>query len=379
MITRAEVEKLLRVCSPDSSVFSLYLRVPVDPPALRSLPGRAEGLLAAARSGAAEDRDVARARDEDRRIVRRFLEIHAREWLGHTVAIFACAEQRVAEAFVLPGPFEDRAVFATRPHVRPLLAALQRFPGYCSVVVDRQHAWVFRVTGERIDKMTLPAAADVRSGGFAGWYGLDGHRVHDRVAGPVGYRYGDTAAALGPITHAGGPLPIVIGGHPHDIPQFLGALTDEVRDQVAGRFAVDPQTVTPSRVRELAGRVISHWVAASEQRSVTQLLREQPGGLAATGLQPCLDAVNQRAARLLIVPESGMVAGFACQRCAMLSSTGADCPDWGAASVAVPDLIEEMAVTALRDGAQVEAAADPPGGIAARLRFPLAAWEARSA
>ncbi len=50
-----------------------------------------------------------------------------------------------------------------------------------------------------------------------------------------------------------------------------------------------------------------------------------------------------------------------------------------ACSVTVPDLIEEMAVAALGDGAQVEAAANPPGGIAARLRFPLATWEAPTA
>jgi Bacterial archaeo-eukaryotic release factor family 10 len=379
VITQGEVEKLLRVRSSDSSVFSLYLRVPTDPPSLRSLPGRAEGLLAGARSGAAEERDVAQARDEDRRIVRRFLEIHAREWLGHTVAIFACGGQRLAEAFVLPGTFEDRAVFATRPHVRPLLLALQRSPGYCAVVVGRQHAWVFRVTGERIDKLTLPAAPSVRGTRFGGWYGLQARRVNDRVTELARHHYRDAAAALGAITRAGGQLPIVIGGHPHDIPQFADELTDDVRDQVVGRFDLDPRTTTPSRVRELAGRIISQWAGAREQHSVTQLLREQPAGLAAIRLQPCLDAVNQRAAKMLIVPENGMIAGFACHRCAMLSSTGTDCPDWGAASVAVPDLIEEMAVTALRDGAQVAAAADPPGGIAARLRFPLAAWEARSA
>jgi len=379
MITQAEVEKLLRVRSADSSVLSLYLGVPLDPPALRSLPGRAERLLAAARSGAAEDRDVAEARDEDRHIVRRMLEIHAREWLGHTVAIFACGGRRLAEVFVLPGPFEDRAVFATRPHVRPLLLALQRSPGYCAVVVDRQHAWVFRVAGERIDKMTLPAAPSIPGTRFGGWYGLEAHRVNDRVIELAGHHYRDTAAALGPITRADGPLPIVIGGHPHVISQFLDELTDGVRDQVVGQFAVDPHTMTPSRVRELAGQVISNWAGAREQHSVTQLIREQPDGLAAVGLQPCLDAVNQHAAKVLIVPENGMIAGFVCLRCAMLSSTGTDCPDWGAASITVPDLIEEMAVAALRDGAQVEAAANPPGGIAARLRFPLATWEARTA
>jgi Bacterial archaeo-eukaryotic release factor family 10 len=379
MITQAEVEKLLGVRSADPTVLSLFVSVPQHPPALRGLPARADDLLSAARSAAAEDRGVAQARDEDRRLARRMLEIHAREWFGHTVAIFACAESRLAEAFVLPGTFEDRAVFATRPHVRPLLLARQRFPDYCAVVVGRQHAWVFRMTGDRIDKLTLPAGPGMRGTRFGGWYGLEARRVNMHMIELAHHHHRDTAAALGLILRASDPLPLVIGGHPHDIPQFLDELMDEMREQVIGEFAVDPHTMTPSRVRELTGQIVSRWVSARERGLVAEVLHEPPGGFAAIGLQPCLDAVNQRAAKLLVVPENGMIAGFACQRCAFLGSTGNDCPDWGAASIAVPDLIEEMAVAALDNGAQVTAVADPPGGIAAQLCFPLAAWQAHTA
>jgi hypothetical protein len=246
MITQADIGRLLDVRAAEPTVLSLYLRVPGDPPALRDLPTRAQQLLARAGHGGTDDPDVREAQGESRRMARSMLEVHARGWLGHTVAVFACAGPRFAETIVLPGAPADRAVFATRPHVRPLLVALQRRP----------------VTGLR----------------------------------------------------------------------------------AAGR---------------------------PEPSQVPQVARES-GALTAIGVQPCLAAVNQRAARLLIVPETGMIPGFVCQRCATLSSTGTDCPDWGAASLAVPDLIEEMAVTVLEDGGQVYAVGDPPGGIAARLRFPLA-------
>jgi hypothetical protein len=246
MITQADIGRLLDVRAAEPTVLSLYLRVPRDPSALRDLPARAQQLLAGAGPGGTDDPDVREAQDESRRTARNMLEVHARGWLGHTVAVFACAGSRFAETLVLPGAPADRAVFATRPHVRPLLAALQRRPG-------------------------------------------------------------------------------------------------------AGRRA--------------AGR--------PEQGQAPQVPLE-PGALTVIGVQPCLAAVNQHAARILIVPETGMIPGFVCQRCATLSSTGADCPDWGAASLAVPDLIEEMAVTVLEDGGQVYAVGDPPGGIAAWLRFPLA-------
>ncbi len=247
MITDADVRKLLGVRAAEPTVLSLYLGVPQDPLALRGLPARADDLLARAGRGSTDDPDTLEAQQEGRRIARRVLEEHRREWPGRSVAVFACAEPGLAETVVLPGALTDRAVFATRPHVRPLLVALQQPPG-----------------SERL-----------------------------------------------------------------------------TADQRARRPALQ---VPP-----------------------------EPGELTAIGLQPCLAAVNQRAARILIVPENGMIPGFVCQRCAKLSNTGTDCPDWGAASLAVPDLIEEMVVSALEDGAQVRAVRDPPGGIAARLRFPLAA------
>jgi hypothetical protein len=52
--------------------------------------------------------------------------------------------------------------------------------------------------------------------------------------------------------------------------------------------------------------------------------------------------------------------------------TGTGCAHGDSAAFAVPDLIEEIAAGTLHDGGQVQAVPDPPGGIAAYLRFPLA-------
>ena len=44
------------------------------------------------------------------------------------VAIFACAEAGLLEVIPLPGLVREQAVLGIRPHIRPLLAALQRCP-----------------------------------------------------------------------------------------------------------------------------------------------------------------------------------------------------------------------------------------------------------
>ena len=153
--------------------------------------------------------------------------------------------------------------------------------------------------------------------------------------------------------------------------QFLAVVPAGLRDHLAGSFAADPHTLTPARVRELAAPVIEHWVTAREQQLVAQVRDLPPGGLAAAGMHDCVAAVNQHAVQLLLAPDEGLIPGYACTPCAVLAVAGGGCPDCGAALGPVPDLIEEMAVRTLGDGGLVEAASDPPGGVAARLRFPL--------
>jgi hypothetical protein len=56
----------------------------------------------------------------------------------------------------------------------------------------------------------------------------------------------------------------------------------------------------------------------------------------------------------------------------MISLTGDDCPDWGAAASAIPDLLEEMAARVLDDDGQVIAVHGQSWAVAAQLRFPIA-------
>ncbi|HUY44710.1 MAG TPA: hypothetical protein VMV92_03135 [Streptosporangiaceae bacterium] len=376
MISYAEAEKLLGIQAPDRSVLSLYLSVPLDPAELRELPARAGELIAeAARAG--DDPTARRERDEDRRLVQTLLEVHARDWLGHTVGIFACAQASLSEAIPLPCRLPERAVFAARPHVRPLLVALQRCPAYHVAVVDRRHAWVFTVAGERIATLAQPTAEGVRSPGFGGWYGLESYRIDERIIQLARHHYHDTATVLEQAMRSGEQEPLVVGGHEDTIPPFLAVLPAVVRDRFAGSFIADPHTMTPARVRELASPVVEDWVDAREQGLVMQFLCQPPDGLAALGLKQCLDAVNQHAVQLLVVPVGGLIPGFACDRCRALASTPGECPDGATAARWVPDLIEEMVIKTRNDGGQVAAVRDPPADIAARLRFPLTQGEAR--
>lgn len=152
---------------------------------------------------------------------------------------------------------------------------------------------------------------------------------------------------------------------------LLRALPAEVRDVFAGSFHADPHTLTEAGVRELAGPVIGRWVARRERELSEEILGA--GRLAALGLPACLVAVGRAAVDHLLVPDDGMIPGFACGGCAQLSAGPARCPDCGMATPAVPDLLEELVQRTFDDNGRVSVIRDAPFSVAAKLRFPVTA------
>jgi Bacterial archaeo-eukaryotic release factor family 10 len=250
-------------------------------------------------------------------------------------------------------------------------------PAYRVAVVDRRHAWLFAIAGERIETTVLPTAEGLRSHGFSGWYGLEAYRVNDRIIELARHHYREVAAPalLQHASRVSGPQPLVIAGQNETVAQFLAVLPTGLRNQFAGRFVADTHALTPARVRDFAERVMADWVSARGQLLADQILQQPPDGLTATGLGACLAAASEHAIEVVLVPAGGLVPGYACQECGALSSTPCGCPHGPGASLAVPDLIEEVAVSALSNGGRVETLTDPPAGVAARLRFPCL-WQA---
>jgi hypothetical protein len=366
MISYADVEKLRGMRAPGPVLLSLYLPVPLDPAGLRGLAARAHDVMSLGAVGpdGVSTAGVSRA---DRDAVLDALAARGREWLGHTVAFFGCAEIGLFEALPLPCALPERAVLAARPHVRPLLAAIQRCPDYLVTIADRRHAWVLSVSGTRVQTVARQSEKGPRSPGFGGWYGLQTHRVQQRIIQLGRHHYREVAAILARSAGTGRHGPLVVGGHHDGIASLLRELPATMRDSFAGSFTADPHTLTPARVRELAGPVIDAWVARRER----ELAEGVSGGLAAVGLHASLAAVNDGAVGHLLVAHEDMIAGYVCGRCGGLSTGSDECAGWSAGACAVPDLLEEMVQRTLDDNGQVTAIRDVPFCVAAKLRFPV--------
>jgi hypothetical protein len=371
MITAADVEKLRGVRSRAANVLSVYLPVPLDPAALHSLPTLAGKLIDAAVTASGRLGTAGRLCGTDRDDVQRLVDARGREWLGHTAAIFACGQLGLLEAVLLPGQLPGRAVLEACPHIRPLLAVLQRSPDYLIAIVDRRHSWLLSVAGDQVETIARHEEPTARSLGFGGWSGPQAHRAQRRSAELGDRHYRNLAAMLEDRQVAGDSRPLVVAGDADCVMQFVHLLPQSVAGVVAGSLTADARTLTRAEARELADPVISRWIDQRVQQLAAEMLAIAPAGRAASGLTACLTAVSSGAADLLLIPDEGLVPGFACERCGALTMTGSDCPDWGTAARPVADLLEEMAAQVLDDGGQV-IAVRAPLTVAARLRYPIA-------
>lgn len=375
MIDAAGVTRLLGIQAPGHGVVSVYLTVPLDPTGRRGMAAHLEDALAAGNHSGGAGEAWARARRHEVPAIRETVTRHAQDWLGHSVGIFACSALGLLETVALRGQVADRAVIASRPYMRPLLAELQRCPSYVTAVVDRRHAWLFRVSGEGVDALSHLQSQTVGSKRFGGWHGFQEYRIQQRARRLARRHFAAAAAAIAEAAAAGGCGPIVVGGHETETGEFLAALPPHLRNRVAGTFVIDPHTMTPARVRHLADGVVAGWEDSRERRLAADLASQAPGTMTAIGLDACVDAANQHAIQLLMVPDDEIRPGLRCERCGALAVTGDACPVCGAGALPVGDVIEELAVKVTEDGGSVQPMRSTAvlSEVAARRRFPAAA------
>ncbi|MDR0343702.1 MAG: SpoIIE family protein phosphatase, partial [Nocardiopsaceae bacterium] len=262
VLSSGEIARLLRTQAPDSSLMSVYLTVPLDPAERRGLPARLDDLLRSARDAPAAGGALPRARRLQLPVVKDVVSARAADWLGRSVAIFACPELNLLEAIPLRGQVAERAMVGTRPYVRPLLADLRRSPSYLAVVVDRRRAWLWRVSGNGIEARGSVQGDTVASRRFGGWHGLAAYRNEQRARGLVRKHYAQTVSAL--TGALGGCGPVAVGGQEAETAAFRAVLPPALAGRLAGTFVIDPHTMTPARVRQLADGVVSRWEGARE-------------------------------------------------------------------------------------------------------------------
>jgi peptide chain release factor subunit 1 len=374
MLEAATVDRILRMHGTGLPVLSLYVRH--DPDDRRAFPSRVDAQLHEVRL-LAEDPGLHRdARLSLRGDIDRIAESATEEHLHpQAVAFFSCSGRDEFESVELPRPLRDRHVIDETAWVRPLVAILDEYHRCRVVVIDRGYARFFELyQDEMVERDTPVRARTLRKPDYAA--GMREHTTHNKAELLAKRHYRTVAEILAEEARRHEYDVLAVGGHEHEISEFLEHLPNDVRDRVAGTFSVHPREDDIGAIHKGAEEVVQRYERAEEERLVADTLdRAAAGGLAVVGVPDCLWAGATAAARHLLLQDGVELAGVVCDADGYLALEGDTCPICSRELRRTPDVLDELVQAVIdEDGAVEHVAAETPlreHVTAALLRFPL--------
>jgi peptide chain release factor subunit 1 len=378
MITAETIQRLTDIPANRLPVVSAYIRVPPEDTSHRLTNSTVSSLLHEIRT-LVDDKSLDR---EVRLSLRRDLAqiedvAAAAAWQPHAVALFSSSGRDLFEQITLPRAVRNRIVIDATPWTRPLLAVLDEYHRSVVAVLDRANAWFWEMFQSELREIDRSRDPVLRKTNYAGWHGLEEHRVSDKARELERRHFGQISEILSKLIQSGTYDVAILGGHPDETARFLAYLPKSLRTRVVGQFAVDPNTMKTADVAAKASEILDEYERQEERTLVEDVLeRAGAGPLGVTGLDKCLWAGSTAAIERLLVHDETIVSGCVCDACGWLGRDGAaTCPLSGDVTRKTADIIDELAASVIDHAGTVEHVfADTPlreHGVAAALRFPL--------
>jgi peptide subunit release factor 1 (eRF1) len=360
-------------------VLSLFLNL--DPSEFATPPARATEANSLIDQAQRQLRELEGELSHDQKLALREDIDRARDYLGrmpaegaHGLALFACGPADLFEAIKLPRPVDTRVVIDESPFVEPLVELGMR-GSWCVMLVNRQVARMLRGSPERLDE--LPPVED------------EVHRRHDQGGwSQARYQRSVDGEAKDHLKHAAdvffrrfrrSPFDRILTGGPEEIVgDFEQTLHPYLRERLAGRVKIDVENTTPDQVRSAAAPVIDKVDTQREREALDRLLEGvNTGGRGRAGLEPTIEALNERRVEILLLGENFEAAGVWCRQCGWVGVDRSltECPADGTELTQRDDITEnavELAITQSAEVLRVRHHGDelePMGSIGAVLRF----------
>jgi peptide subunit release factor 1 (eRF1) len=377
VITAETLHRIIHFDAHGLPVVSLYVPVPADPGERSQLRSRVASLLDRIRPVAEDPALTREARLSVREDITRLETLLAGErWMPQGMALFLCSGAGLLEEVRLPRSVRDRVVVDATPWVRPLAAVLDEYHRTLVAVIDEKSADFWELFQADIRHLSTIEDRALRKPDYAGWYGLDEHRVSNKSEELAKRHFVQVAQLIDELFRDGDYELLVIGGHDDEVARFRGFLPAQLRRRVAGTFSIDAHTATERDIRLLASEPVERYERDEERRKVAEVVeRVAAGQPAALGLADCLWAATTADVQELLVHNDVTAPGVVCQVCGWLGEAGEVCPVCGADPRHEDDIIDELVERVLDDGgsiehveAETELAAHL---VAASLRFPL--------
>jgi peptide chain release factor subunit 1 len=350
-------------------VYSLYLNVDGRrSPRARDYLARAQELCRRmgerATAHAREDAPGGAIRHDTGRIML-YLEREFERGAVRGVAIFSCAPAGLWEVVRTWRPLADGYAVAEQPYLLPLEVMLETYESFCTVLIDRGRARIFRAELGRLEeeREVLDEVPKHHEQGGRAQARLQRH------ASEVGERhFRHTADVVLEVFGRRAFDHLILAGSEDVLPEFERLLHDYLRRRVVARETL-AMTATTDEVLSRSLAVEERLEADRERRTVERLVADAAAGRAAvTGLNRTLSALGDGRVRTLVVRADYRHPGVRCTRCGRLAADEGVCSTCGGPMDRVADVIESAVGAALRQGAKVEPIAadriapDPNGG-----------------
>ncbi len=370
MLDRSVVDRL-RNAPAAGPVVSVYLGLRPDLDQLRTIGTRVKAIVQPLR----EEATSRRLRNDLDRVVA--LAERAGGDLGRGLALFVGSESGMEEHVSLPTGVRDRAIVDTSPYLGPMEAMLAQFHRFCSVVVDRRNAWIYRFYMGELETWEQIGEEEVRKDNYGGFAGYDEQRTRGHAEAVAQRLFRSVTARLADLYRSGGFELLIIGGQQSNVAGLANELPSDLEAALAGTFVVDPGTAGPSDIRSTCRALVAEYEQNIDEEMVADLLDAAgAGGRAALGFDHCLRAANQRGIDTLLLDVIDLTPGARCPECGLLDDKAGACAACGSDMRVVPDLADALAEATRSDGGTVRyLTADTklaPQRVGAMLRFPVA-------
>jgi peptide chain release factor subunit 1 len=360
-------------------VISLYLDL--DPERFATAPARASQIRSLLDGAAREVEKIPDLGHEDKLGLREdlkriddFLDSPQAPFKGaRSLALFCASRDGLFESVQLARSVPARVVIEPVPYVEPLIAALER-RRWLVALVSRATASLLTGSPERLrERQRLDG--DVHGQHDQG--GWSQARYERSVEKDVMDHLRAVADAVNRRFRRWRYDRVVLGG-PHEVvTRFEELLADEVRERVAPQQVdVDLSSATQAQVRAAVEEIVLEDERRTERAALDRLADGLgAGGRAAQGLQPTIDALNERRVHTLFLSPDFDGVGGRCPACGMLVvGEQRRCPADGSEVVPIDHLREAVVQAALVQDAEVIVVRRYPDdapreGLAALLRF----------
>lgn len=282
-----------------------------------------------------------------------------------SVAAFACSSSGYLSILTLPVPLPDRVSIGKRPHVAPLLMALDAARPFVIAIASHEGSRIVHIEDGEVEVIegpwdTIERRIDTETeiSGFSRYKEEAVRRHLRRVADAIS---ADLRAWPAEYVLLGGPSAAELAHYIHE----------GDRAKLSGRVDVTMATPIVEVVEE--GRCAFDALESSRKELLAAQMFERGGITATVGISNTLAALSTRSVGTLLLDRDLDAHGLRCTVCGQLGVDIDACPRCGGALEEVPDLLNAAIDEGLAEAAMIEFVDSPQfisaGGMGALERY----------